>query len=379
MRPTLISGTTGTGNFLDTESQSDVTTIRNTTWSGAFPTPKEQMTTNISSTIELTLFKPPHYMNTVVVYVFPIVASLGILFNTVSLAMLLNNKIRRTSHGLYLSVLACADTIYLILLLSENWALPVLGQHFPPLYLCNFKLFSLFFVGRISSLSIVCVATDRFLAVEFPIKAKILTIRKRAIIAQVVITILLFGWCLLLLSIVDENCDIQPGLSPVVTVLYTIITTIGFYGTPVYMLVINSALAFRLARPTAQFMAMYNAESRKLKNQVVFTVILISLALVFCYASWTVVICLRAFRPALLKDPYISEVLYTFCRQISLLKHSVNFFFYIAVSAKLRHSLRDLVKGRCLGEAPPEPAAAAPTRVSFRRSSRQATTMAQWL
>ncbi len=324
----------------------------------------------------------PPYLKSVVMYVFPAVAGLGIIFNALSIATMLNNSIRNTSQGLHLTMLSVADIVCLILSMSENWALPVWSIQFPPLRLCNFKLFSYFFFTFVSSLSIVCVATNCFLAVQFRLKAKILTTRRTAIIVLVAITFLWFGFCLPLLFTVQKNCDIQPDLFTFVTAHYTISRIVSFTGPFCYLLVVNSALVFRLARPTTQFMAMYNAKAKKSKKLTVWTIVLVSFSFVVCHALDWVVTCVQAFHSGVIQDARKWQVIYIICRLLLLVHHSVNFLFYIALSVNFRNSLKDIFKGKCLrNEAPPESAIALdhfPRRVCFRRTPSQEAVMPQW-
>ncbi len=362
------------------------TTTRYTTWSSLLATTDRVTTQEFASSffVKISLFRGPRYLKIIVTYVFPIVAGLGIIFNILPIATILNNSIRNTSQGLHLTMLSVANIVCLILSMSEKWALPVWGTHFPPLYLCNFKLFSYFFSACVSSMSRVCVATNCFLEVQFPIKAKIVTTRKRAIIAQVTITLVLFFWCLPLLFTVEENCDPKPGFYTFVTVHYVISSIVGFYGAALYLLAIKCAILFRLAKPTAQFVAMFNVETRKSKTRVIATVALVSLSFVVCHTTMGVITLLHSFHPGVLKDPSRLNVVYTFINLLLLSQHSVNFLFYIAVPVNFRHSLKDLFTGRCLrNETPTEsaiPLYHLPRRVCFRRFLAQdrGSTLAQW-
>ncbi len=99
----------------------------------------------------ITLLKLPHHPNMVVQYVFPLVTGLGIIFGVLSFVAVVNNIIRQKSRGVYMFVLALANFFCLVLSLSEKWVFPVWGKHFPPLYLCNFRLFCVYLLDCVST------------------------------------------------------------------------------------------------------------------------------------------------------------------------------------------------------------------------------------
>ncbi len=168
---------------------------------------------SINRSVE-ALFRLPHYHNGVTLYGFPAVASLGGIFNVLSLAAILNSDMRQTSGGLYLSVLTCVDIVCLILSLAENWAILVMGTQFPHnLPLCHWKMFNFHFAICLKSICILCVTTDRFLAIYLPLRAKVLITRRRGIFVLLSVTIMLLGLHLPLLWALDNQCGAKHHMS----------------------------------------------------------------------------------------------------------------------------------------------------------------------
>lgn len=119
----------------------------------------------------------PDFINGVVFYDFPATFGVGIVANILSFVLIQMSDIRVTWTGVYLSVLACSDSVCLTLWTSLLWATPVLGLSFPGLHMCNVSQLGMAIFGSLSAMSIVCVLNNRqvYRCLRFPLKDRDMT------------------------------------------------------------------------------------------------------------------------------------------------------------------------------------------------------------
>ncbi len=284
----------------------------------------------------------------VVVYGFPSVVAVGLVSNILSFVTILNSSIRQTSTGLYLSVLAAVVLLNLFTWISAIWALPVLGRDLPPFHICYIKQFCLPVFVNLSSLCIVCVTTDRFLAVWFPFKAKTLTTRRRAGIVLLSVTCALLALYLPVLWGFGRNCEILPNLSLYTTSAFYVIANAFSYGTAIYLFCVNIAISVKLAVPSSMLQETAVSTARESQSsKIIVTVLLVSFAFLICSVPYTVVLTTRAAGVLIFRNALTEEVVFTFCRVLLLINYGVNFFLYIFSSSNFRRSLLELFCGRC--------------------------------
>ena len=290
----------------------------------------------------------PQFTNPVVVYGFPSVLVVGLMANVLSFVTILNSSIRQTSTGLYLCVLAAADSVSLFMWTSSVWAVPVLGREFPPFHICYIKQFCLPVFLGFGSLCIVCVTTDRFLAVWFPFKAKTLTTRRKAGFVLLSVTCALLALYLPILWGFGRNCEILPNLSLYTTSAYYLIANAFSYGTTIYLFCVNIAISIKLAVPSNMLQETALSTTRESQNsKIIVTVLLVSVAYLVCSVPYAVVLTMKGTGMLIFTNELTEEIVFTFCRLLSLMNYGVNFFLYIFSSSNFRRSLLKLFCGRC--------------------------------
>ena len=127
--------------------------------------------------------------------------------------MVTSTKIyKNTAHGLYITTMAISDTIFLLVQpLNRSFVHDVLGRDIRAYTLvgCKIYYFLLRWARPMSSLVIVLVAFERFVAVWWPLRAKVFSNRRIAIIEVVVILILasvVSGFRTQVVGIQDDMC-----------------------------------------------------------------------------------------------------------------------------------------------------------------------------
>ena len=261
----------------------------------------------------------PQFTNAVVVYGYPSVLVVGLVANVLSFVTILNSSMRQTSTGLYLCVLAAVDSVNLVTWTSSVWAVPILGREFPPFHICYIKQFCLPVFLGLSSLCIVCVTTDRFLAVWFPFKAKTLTTRRRAGFVLLSVTCALLAMYLPVLWGFDRNCEILPNLTLYTTSAYYLIANAFSYGTAIYLFCVNIAISIKIAVPSSVLQETSVSTARESQSsKIIVTVLLVSFAYLICSVPYAVVLTTKAAGVLIFRNALTEEVVFTFCRLYSL-------------------------------------------------------------
>ena len=309
---------------------------------------------DVSSIATTTERLYPDFLNWVVVYCFPTIFGVGIVANTLSFIIIQLSDIRLTSTGVYLSVLACSDSVCLTLWTSLLWATPVLGRSFPGLHMCNVSQFGVAFFGSLSAMSIVCVTTDRFIAVWFPFKAKEITTRRRALCVVLGVILSLLAMFLPALFSYTDRCGIVEPLKLYgTTVVFILLNIFYSYGVIIYLCCLNVAIVHKLCKPPA----MTDDDSRiishnKHASKVAVIVLAVSITYVVCTVPANILITLKSTNTVTFADKYTDEIVFTFGRSLLFLNHAINFFLYILTSSNFRNTFVSLFAQPCKANTP---------------------------
>ncbi len=269
----------------------------------------------------------PQFTNAVVAYGYPSILVVGLVSNMLSIVTILNSSMRQTSTGLYLCVLAAVDSVTLYVWTSTVWGVPVLGRAFPPIHICHVRMFFFPMFMSWSPLCIVCVTTDRFLAVWFPFKAKALTTRRRAGFVLLSVTCALLALFLPTPFGYGPNCEILPNWSLYTTSVSFLMNNVINYGTAVYLFCINIAISIKLMLPPSVLQEATMSTARESQNfKIAVTVLLVSVTFLICSVPIAVLATAKAAGMLRFPNALTEEIVYTFCRFLSLLNYSVNFF-----------------------------------------------------
>ncbi len=295
----------------------------------------------------------PEFSNGVVIYGFPVVFVVGVATNALSFIVILKSNLRKASTGLYLCVLAVADSVCLTLWTSITWAVLALGANFPPFNRCDIRTFCMPFFFSLSSISVVCVTTDRFLVVWFPLQAKTLTTRKRAACVMICVTAILLILFVPALFAVSPNCEPNPNMYLYSRYAYYALSNVVYsFGPATYLLCLNIAISFKLLSHKAAFAGAVNEQSRQNQSRIVVTVLLVSIAFIVCCMPFNLLVTLQSAGLTRLNSHSSTEIVYTFCRFLSLLNHSINFFLYVLSSSNFRRCLVALFTRPCQRSQP---------------------------
>ena len=260
------------------------------------------------------------YKNVVSLYMFPTIYVLGLVNNLISFVVILRSSIIKTSIGVYLATLAWADCFASSILVSQWWATIAFGQDFHLFRLCSVNKFTTVFSLTLASVCVLCVTTDRFIAVWFPFKAKFLVSKRRSIFIVAGIILGLFALESPILWALTPNCAMkwnfmrpymEKGLVAMLNLLYS-------YGTSVCLLLLNIAIAIRLAKPGKRIKATQRDGAFDRSAKAAVTALAVSIAFLVFSSPFNIVFSTIAARQYITGDPYKDEIILTLSRFMSL-------------------------------------------------------------
>ncbi len=290
----------------------------------------------------------PYYLNKALFYGMPCIMATGIATNALSFITIVTSNTRKISTGVYLSVLAWFDSMLLVLWTSTFWAMPHLGAPFAGLLRkCNVLNFLMSASLGYCSMCVVCVTTDRFIAVYFPLTAKRFTTRKRAAIVLASLAVVMLACFGPALFSTNELCG-SNGLIDVYTdtVMYLMAFTFYFHGPIIYLLCMNIAIAAKLCLNRKFFgknKSRASTDNEKIPKAVV-TVLVVSVVYVVLMLPYNVLMILATSINFRMKNKALEEIVVTTCRLMMVSNHGVNFFLYSLTSVEFRRSLVNLFR-----------------------------------
>ncbi len=290
----------------------------------------------------------PNFRNGVIIYGFPFLFCVGMISNGMSFLVILVSTIRDSSTGVYLAVLACADSLSLVLWTTLFWAVPVMDWPFPGvLQMCNVRQFLLSFSGSFSAMCVVCVSLDRFIAVWFPFQAKRFTTRKRAaftLSALFVFLVAIFLPTFFAFS-QDSQCLVKPSLLLYAkTILFLLSNIFQSYGVIISLVFLNAGIACRLfrSRKVLEGSRHTAVEQGAQDNRAVVTVVIVSVAYILCNFPFSLLVSLKS--TGRLTDVSHLEAVLTAFRLLFVANHGINFFIYVLTSTNFRRTLLSLCR-----------------------------------
>ncbi len=204
------------------------------------------------------------------------------------------------------------------------------------------------FFFSLSSMCVVCVTTDRFLVVWFPLQAKKLTTRKRAACVMLCVTAFLLVLFLPAIFRVSPNCEPNPNMYIYSRYAYYPLSNVVYsFGPAMYLLCLNIAISFKLLSRKTAFAGTSSEQRHQNQSRIVVTVLLVSIAFIVCCMPFNLLVTIQSAGLTRLYSHTSKEIVYTFCRFLSLLNHSINFLLYVLSSSNFRRCLVALFTRPC--------------------------------
>ncbi|XP_021348429.1 allatostatin-A receptor-like [Mizuhopecten yessoensis] len=303
-----------------------------------------------------TLPSPIDYVGYVVV---PLFLVLGICGNTVTIIVMQSKMFRYMTVSVILTALSISDTTLIVLLpFNKAFVRKLLGLDVRALSESGCKAFFCFFrsAKMTSSWFVVFISLERFFAVWFPLKIKVISTKKNAYIAIACVHITIYslngvwtfssilknGVCIPNVSIPGKE-KLTEGFLLAGTTIYSIIPTF-------ILLVLTPLTILKLYRQ--QKTREILAQSVHARNDTAKTTLMllgVSIAYVFLVGPITIAHSVAFFREENIFESRDPEVV-TFreaSQVMEQLNYAINFFLYVICSKSFRDRCKYVLKYSC--------------------------------
>ena len=328
-----------TGEFLN---QSDVTTTNSTSATPAPGAPASVSWTTVTSYILV-----------------PLLVVMGCFGNTFTIIVMRSKRFQHSSTGVYLTALALSDLAFLLTFPFIKGAfIELFGGDIRTLSVTGCRLY--FFVYRGTKISsswyVVLVGIERFLVVWFPLKAKILSNKKVALISTTVATAAIFtfeaartgntniidGVCLPFYK-TPETEKLQTAFVATSTTIYSLIPT-------AILITVTPLTVWKLVRQQKKRQElMQNAgNDETLHVTVMLLSVTITYLILVTVISMTFAVAFFMGENLLAtKDPKILVFL-EIAQIMEQLNYVINFFLYVISNVTFRKHVIYMLQCRCL-------------------------------
>ena len=289
----------------------------------------------------------------------PIIVFFGAIGNLFAFCVLVRRRMRTRSVYFYMAVLACADTVLLLVGPFRNWirVLTDFDLIHTSNFTCKFIIFLIVFSQHLSAWLIVLLTVDRFLSIWHPFFAASFCIIARArVITLLLVCILIvynihIFWTFELLTRnnTQQMCTIDKH-NPF-HYIYDYLKAITYCLFPsTIVLILNSCIIYKVMQRKKDVegsthcnipQPMESHRVTRRKNHVTTMLLVISfvwLALTTPYGIFSV----SRTQMSEVMDPSVLRFSVTICFLLFYLNHSVNFYLYCLTGQKIRKEFVEL-------------------------------------
>jgi hypothetical protein len=295
-----------------------------------------------------------------VIYTFPILIIVGTICNILTFLVMRRKKLRNQSTGFYMAVLAIADQLALLVGCLSHWLYSY--KNISILHISTFscKIFSvvLYTTMDFSVWMVVIMTIERFIAVTFPLRSMYFCTVKKAKVATLILTCILFSMnshFLFSHSYVtrrnnESGCqskseaydyfiqNLWPWIDASKYSFIPLLTIIFFNVLIIYNLIKASTIIKNMSsnhklqtNKQNSTPSGHNTQSNSSSNNRRLTIMLLVVSMTFCILS-TPLVLLQILEKANIGSRYVA--FYSICLLLQYFNHSINFFLYV-ISGKL--------------------------------------------
>ncbi|KAK3101886.1 hypothetical protein FSP39_007034 [Pinctada imbricata] len=291
----------------------------------------------------------------------PVVLFLGLIGNVVTLIVLNTKAYSKIESRFFLMALAASDSVLLLTqVFTKEIAVIVFGRDIRALSDIACKIFFVFFRSSkmTSSWFIVCISIERFIAVWFPFKLKMVCQRKiiLMVIGIVYTCLLVYTSLWSYASKVNKNhvChpDVYDKSNPAEVKTFGVFLILGialYNGIPIVILLFTTPMiVLKLSRHAQRKKSITNRSSSQQDrtNRMNLTLIGIMIAYIVLVSP---IAALHGSAFALKINAYgnnwLAWILFKEIAQIlEQMNYTVNFIFYVTLSPIFRNALREILR-----------------------------------
>ncbi len=284
----------------------------------------------------------------------PILTVVGILGNVLTIVTAQHKRLRESPISVYMTALACADSVVLILDFLNNWIFIVTGVHVisTSLEFCLAYRFLFTTLYTHAAWLVACIACERCLVVWWPLKAKWLSTcnKSRVVVCMsLVLCGVIHSYNFLIWDIRKGKCDGKVEQAYFFYNIYPLLSGGVYSYLPVTIIIVCNVLILvglrRAAEKRKSLRQQENQDTRSL------TITMVTICVTFVVTTVPVTIFYTVLLGAgrvVQKTPAMA-LGRTIIITLGLANHSVNFFLYVMTSSKFREELRALCGVRTRG------------------------------
>ncbi|XP_046570850.1 thyrotropin-releasing hormone receptor-like [Haliotis rubra] len=313
------------------------------------------------------LLKYPEYRahKILMLYISPILLVLGVCGNFMSFFILRQKRNPRSSTYTFLTSLAVADTMVLLVGLFPRWLGELIGfdVRFQANWLCKTMVMLGYFCSNISTWIVVAVTIERFLVVYYPLKVLGLysvALARKIIGGLYALFLSLNIHFLWTVGLVDEKesypnqvCGAVVGNEYLITVIWPWVDAVVYCLLPFFTIGIFNVLIILKVRRTArqrallQKVCLRKQKATSLDTSFCLTWMLLSVSFAFllCKLPMNISIIASVFlnsRGHSNAEMSKFQLFFTISELLMHLNHSSNFFLYCASGQKFRNDVLNM-------------------------------------
>jgi hypothetical protein len=288
---------------------------------------------------------------TIFVSVFPVILLVGLTGNALSLAVMQTRELRKSPVSVFMSALAVADSLVLLLDFLNNWLkmVPNVFLLNASLGFCKFHRWFFDVVYTYAAWLVMSLAIERFIVVWFPLKAKSICTKKAALVGVIFMPIFisftylhsLFAWHI----DEDQTCNLVPRFVWFMSSVHPWLTAVLYSYFPVIVLIVCTAgITVQLVKMKRQQQEIANkkdgdSSERAKEYKVAITVVSVCVTFFFLTVPLTLYYVLAFNLGQFVYQGPEMALIETFILIIGLSNHAINFFLYVITSEKFRREL----------------------------------------
>ncbi len=277
----------------------------------------------------------------------PILTLVGIVGNLLTIATTQRKRLRLSPIYVYMTALACADTLVLVLDFLNNWVVIVSGVHLvsSSLEFCqtyNFLFTSLY---TYAAWLVTCIACERCIVVWWPLKAKRLsTLRKSRVIVCVSLVLcgVIHSYNFLIWDMRAGHCDMSLEHAYFFLNVYPWLSAVAYSYLPVTMIVVCNILILVGLKKAAKRRKMLSTQENRDTRSLTITMVAICVTFVVNTIPLTIFFAVLVGAGQYVQRTPAMSLGRNIILILGLTNHSINFFLYVMTSSKFREELRGL-------------------------------------
>ncbi len=277
----------------------------------------------------------------------PILTLLGIVGNLLTIVATQRKRMRSSPISVYMTALACADTLVLVLDFLNNWVVIVSGVRLlsSSLGFCQTYNFLFTTLYTYAAWLVTCIACERCIVVWWPLKAKRLsTLRKSRVIVCVSLVLcgVIHSYNFLIWDMRAGRCDMSLEYAYFFQNVYPWLSAVAYSYLPVTIIVVCNILILVGLKKAAERRKMLSKQENRDTRSLTITMVAICVTFVVTTVPLTIFFAVLVGAGQYLQRTPAMSLGRNIILILGLTNHSINFFLYVMTSSKFREELRGL-------------------------------------